>query len=119
MSFIKKRIQSFRHAFRGIGTLIGQTPNMRIHLIAAIAAITLGFVFRISKVEWLTVITVTALVFVMEAINSSLETLSDYASKKETHPAIRKVKDIAAAGVLFAALAALIAELMIFLPKIF
>ncbi|HAR38457.1 MAG TPA: diacylglycerol kinase, partial [Porphyromonadaceae bacterium] len=47
-----------------------------------------------------------------------LEVLADYACNKEMHPAIKKVKDLAAAGVLIAALAALAVGLVVFLPKI-
>ena len=118
MNYIKKRIQSFGYAFQGLGTLFRETPNAQIQLIAAIVAVTMGFVLHISSEEWLAVIIVIGLVLALEAINSSLETLADYACNKEIHPLIRKVKDLAAAGVLLAALAALVVGIVLFLPKI-
>jgi diacylglycerol kinase len=118
MNYIKKRIQSFGYAFQGLGTLFRETPNAQIQLIAAIVAVTMGFVLHISSEEWLAVIIVIGLVLALEAINSSLETLADYACNKEIHPSIRKVKDLAAAGVLLAALAALVVGIVLFLPKI-
>lgn len=118
MNYIKKRIQSFGYAFQGLGTLFRETPNAQIQLIAAIVAVTMGFLLHISTEEWLAVIIVIGLVLALEAINSSLETLADYACNKEIHPLIRKVKDLAAAGVLLAALAALVVGIVLFLPKI-
>jgi len=118
MNYIKKRIQSFGYAFQGLGTLFRETPNAQIQLIAAIVAVTMGFVLHISTEEWLAVIIVIGLVLALEALNSSLETLADYACNKEIHPLIRKVKDLAAAGVLLAALAALVVGIVLFLPKI-
>ena len=53
----------------------------------------------------------------MEAVNTSIETLSDFVTK-ERNESIKKVKDLAAAGVLMATIAALAVGILIFLPKI-
>lgn len=119
MSYIKERIQSFKHALRGIQALFRGTPNARVQLVAAVIAIILGGVFHISSGEWLAIAIVIGLVLAMEAINTALEILADYASKQEIYPAIRNAKDIAAAGVLIAALIAVAVGAIIFLPKIF
>ncbi|MBK5196472.1 MAG: diacylglycerol kinase family protein [Proteiniphilum sp.] len=118
MGYIKNRILSFRYAFRGAATLFRETPNIRLQLAAAIAAVITGFSLHISREEWLAIIIVTGGVFAMEAMNSALEHLSDFTCRKEIHPAIKKVKDISAAAVLLAAMAALAVEIVIFLPKI-
>lgn len=117
-NYFQNRLKSFRYAFRGVKTLFAETPNALIHLIMAVLAIALGVVFAISLSEWLAVIIVIGLVFSMEAINTSIEKLADYACKKEVHPLIKKVKDLAAAGVLLSAIAALIVGFIVFLPKI-
>ncbi|HBG58976.1 MAG TPA: diacylglycerol kinase, partial [Porphyromonadaceae bacterium] len=67
MNYFKKRIQSFGHAFRGICTLFKKTPNALIQLFAAVAAVVLGFMLRISNGEWLAVIIVIGFVFALEA----------------------------------------------------
>ena len=115
--FLKKRIQSFNYAFQGIATLFRETPNAFIHLFLAVSAILLGFLFSISATEWLAVIIIIGLVLALEAINTSIETLADFACK-ERNESIKKVKDLAAAGVLLASIAALAAGVVIFLPKI-
>lgn len=119
MSYIRKRIQSFTHAFRGLRSLLEETPNAFIHLIAAIIVIALGFVYSISNGEWVAIIIVIGTVFSAEAVNTSLERLSDYASNKEIHPIIKRVKDLAASAVLITVLTALTVGTIIFLPKIF
>ena len=116
-SFIRKRITSFRYAFQGIATLFRETPNAAIHLVMAVFAILLGLFFPISATEWLAVIIVIGLVFALEAVNTSIETLSDFVTK-ERNESIKKVKDLAAAGVLMATIAALAVGILIFLPKI-
>lgn len=118
MGYIKKRILSFRYAFRGTATLFRETPNIRLQLAAAITAVIMGFLLHISHGEWLAIIIVTGDVFAMEAMNSAMEQLADFTCKQEIHPAIKKVKDISAAAVLLAAVAALVVGLVIFLPKI-
>ena len=118
MGYIIKRILSFRYAFRGVATLFRETPNIRLQLAAAISAVIMGFLLHISRGEWLAIIIVTGSVFAMEALNSAVEVLSDYACRQEIHPAIKKVKDLSAAAVLLAAVAALAVGIVIFLPKI-
>lgn len=117
-SFLKKRLKSFSFAFQGIATMFKETPNAWIHLYLAILAIGMGFVFEISKGEWLAIIIVIGLVFSMEAINTSLENLADYTCDKEINPLIKKVKDLAAGGVLLAAFSAFFVGLVIFLKRI-
>ena len=44
---IKKRLQSFRYAFAGLGVLFREEHNSWIHAIAAVLAVIAGFIFRI------------------------------------------------------------------------
>ncbi len=117
-NYFKKRKESFGHAFRGVKTLFEETPNARIHLVMAILAVALGFIFHISSGEWLAVIIVIGLVLALEAMNTAIETLADFACDKKIHPLIKIVKDVSATGVLLAAIAALVVGIIVFLPKI-
>jgi diacylglycerol kinase len=114
---ISQRLLSFKYAFAGLRTLFIEEHNARIHVIAALVAIVLGFVLKISGSEWIALISVMGLVFICELFNTSLEALADFASA-EKHPQIKKVKDLAAAAVLISALAAFITGVILFLPKI-
>ena len=117
LSFIRKRITSFRYAFQGIATFFRETPNAIVHLIMAILAILFGFIFSISTTEWLAIIIVIGLVLALEAVNTSIEMLADFVCQ-ERNKSIKKVKDVAAAGVLIASIAALAVGILVFLPKI-
>jgi undecaprenol kinase/diacylglycerol kinase (ATP) len=112
-----KRFHSFKYAFNGLIILIREEHNARIHLIAAVLAIILGFVLEISLTEWISIIFAIGLVVSLEIINSAIENIADYISP-ENNKQIKRIKDLAAAGVLVGAIASVCIGLIIFLPKI-
>ncbi len=114
---LKKRLNSFRYAFAGLGDLLHTQPNARIHLLATLLVLAAGFYFNISTAEWCAAILAIALVFSTEAFNTAIEFLTDLASP-DYHPLAGKAKDVAAAAVLIAAIGAAAVGLIIFLPKI-
>jgi len=67
--------------------------------------------------EWIAISIVIGSVFAAEAINSSIEALSDLVSP-DYNEAIKKTKDLAAGAVLILALVAATVGLIIFIPKI-
>ncbi len=113
----RKRVKSFGHAIDGLRILLREEWNARIHLAAMICAVVAGFVFHLSLGEWMAVVLSIGIVFGFELINTSLEELADFVCP-ERREQIRKVKDLGAAAVLVAALAALVVGLLVFLPKI-
>jgi diacylglycerol kinase (ATP) len=115
---IEARLRSFVYAFHGLANAFRHEPNIRIHSVAAIAAITLGFILHISANEWLAVIIVIAGVIASEIFNSAIEGLTDLLSPEISKKA-GVIKDMAAGAVSIAALGALIVGLLIFLPKVF
>lgn len=114
---ISKRIKSFRFAFNGFKILIKEEHNARIHLFAAACALIAGFALKISIFEWIAIVFAIGFVITLEIINSAIENISDFISP-EKHESIKKIKDLAAAGVLLSAVTALIIGLIIFIPKI-
>ncbi|MDE7349868.1 MAG: diacylglycerol kinase family protein [Muribaculaceae bacterium] len=114
---IRKRMRSFGYAFAGIGTLLRDEHNSRIHVLAMVCAVALGFVLDISATEWCVVALCCGAVLMAEAMNSAVEALADLVSP-EYHPLVKKAKDVGAAGVLMMAMGAAAAGLIIFLPKI-
>lgn len=115
---IRKRLRSFKFAFRGLSILLLTQPNARIHLVAATVAVSGGFYFRISVTEWMLIFISIGMVLAMEAMNSALESLTDLVSPGH-HPLAGRAKDLAAAAVLLTAIAALAVGIQIFLPKLF
>ena len=116
MSTLKKRIDSFRFAFKGLADLFISQPNARIHGVATIIALILGGILRLSKIEWCLIILCIFAVLAAEAFNTALEYLTDLVSP-EYHELAGKTKDVAAAGVLLTAFGAFIIGIIIYLPK--
>jgi len=114
---IRARLESFKYAFDGIRTLFVNGHNSWLHFIAALLVIISGIAFRISATEWIAVIIAIGLVFSSEAINTSIEKLSDFVSP-EKRGSIKEVKDLAAAAVLISAITAILIGLIVFIPKI-
>jgi len=114
---ISDRLNSFRFAFNGIRILFVNEHNAWIHLAAALLAIIAGIIFKISFSEWVFIFIAIGLVFTSEAINTSIEKLSDFVSPEKLS-SIKEVKDLASAGVLISAITALIIGLIVFVPKI-
>lgn len=114
---VRQRFRSFRFAFAGLIAFFSAEHNARIHTAATVAVIISGILFDISSAEWLTVIIVTAMVWAAELFNTAIEKIMDYISPGH-HPQVKIIKDLSAAAVLVTAIAALIAGLIIFIPKI-
>ena len=114
---IRKRARSFLYAFIGIRTMLRDEHNSRIHVFAMICAVLLGFILRLSSIEWCVVALCCGGVLMAEAMNSAVEALADLVSP-DFNPLVKKAKDVGAAGVLMMAIAAATAGLIIFLPKL-
>jgi len=109
------RLASFRHAIRGLGFLLRDQHNARIHLAASLGVVALGLVLGVSRADWGLLVLAMALVWLAEGLNSALEHLAD-ALHPDQHPLVGKAKDVAAGAVLVVALAAAIVGLLVFLP---
>lgn len=117
MNFLKKRLLSFYYAFQGIYAFFKSQHNMYIHVIAALVAILLGFIFQISRLEWMAVVLCIVLVFAAEMLNSAIEVLVDWVSSDRSAKA-KYIKDVSAAAVLIIAIGAAITGGIIFFPYI-
>jgi diacylglycerol kinase (ATP) len=107
------RAASFAFAFRGLRALLQAEPNARIHLLATVAAVGAGVALGIRPLEWCAVVTAIALVWMAEALNTAVETICDLVHP-EPHPLVARAKDVAAAGVLCAAIGAALIGAFIF-----
>lgn len=117
-NYIKGRIKSFEYAFNGLRILFKGERNAQIQLMVAIIALLLGIFLRISAMEWIVLCMLIGLVLAMEALNTAIEYLADFACNKKVETYIKKTKDLSAAAVLVMAITALIGGLIIFLPKL-
>jgi len=109
------RVNSFRYALAGGRVLITGQPNARIHLAATMLVVIGALVVRASRWEWALLILAIGLVWAMEALNTAIELLADEISV-EPRPRLGQAKDVAAFGVLAAAVAAMLIGLFVFIP---
>ena len=114
---LRRRAQSFVFALRGIRQLVMREPNARFHAVAATAVAALGLWLHISPVGLAVLALAIGLVFAAEAGNTALEALADRLAP-DPHPLVEVAKDVAAAGVLLAAVAAAAAGLAILGPPL-
>jgi diacylglycerol kinase (ATP) len=108
---------SFRAAFLGLGHLLRHEPNAQIHAALALIATGLGLWLGLTAVEWALLMALFGLVLGLEAMNTAVEGLADLTLPRRD-PRVGTVKDLAAAGVLVAALAAAAAGLFLFVPRL-
>jgi diacylglycerol kinase len=114
---MKRLIRSFGFAFKGIQYATASQLNFRIHLVASIVVIGLGFILHISTTEWQWIMLSITLVLVTELLNTAIETLTDLVSPTYNIKA-GHVKDVSAGAVVVAAVFAFITGLIIFIPKL-
>lgn len=115
--FVASRIHSFRHAFRGWWYVLRTQRNAWIHSIIATTVFAICFWLKLSAQDWAIIILTTAFVFSAEFINTSIEAVVDLATQ-EHHPLAKIGKDVGAAAVLVAALAAILVGLLILGPPL-
>jgi undecaprenol kinase len=93
-------------ALAGLAAAIRSERSLRFQVLALVAVAVLLAVLRVEPLWW-AIVGVTAFgVLAAELFNTALEHLVDHLHP-QTHPQVRRVKDIAAAAVLMAVCAAL------------
>lgn len=114
----KHFISSLEFALQGIKTVFAEERNMRTHVLMGVVAIILGFIVKLNLMEWLWLLLVIFLVWLVEIINTIFENVVDMVTDFHFHPIGKKIKDMAAGAVLLTACFALIVGTLLFLPKI-
>lgn len=112
---LKARLKSFKYALNGLWLVLKEEHNFWIHLLATAVVVTSGFYFQVLRSEWLWLVFAIGLVLTAEVFNSAIERLVDL-KQPERDPKAGKIKDLAAAAVLIAAITAAIIGGLIFWP---
>jgi len=113
----RRFIKSFQFALLGLKKVFLQEQNFRIHSGIALLVIILGLYLGLSVWEWIIIILLIALIFILEIINSIFERLLDLI-KPRIHEYVGDIKDMTAAAVFVGAIIAVIIGVIIFLPHI-
>ncbi len=110
-------MESFNYAVTGIIYTLKTERNMRIHFIISIVVIILSLFFDFSRGEMLLLFFAISLVFITEMINTAIERTVDLITE-DFHPLARVAKDIAAGGVLIAAINSLVVGYLLFFDRL-
>jgi diacylglycerol kinase (ATP) len=110
---------SFKYAADGIRYAFRTQRNFRIHSAIALMAVLLGIFSHLTPVEMAVIILTSALVMVLELLNTALESVVDLTIGHSYHNLAKIAKDCAAGAVLVAAIAALLIATMILVPSLF
>jgi diacylglycerol kinase (ATP) len=113
---INARKKSFDYAFAGISALFKTEHNMLLHLVGTVVVIVLMFIVPVSTMEIIALILSIGFVWVAEIFNTAIEKIMDFITE-ERKPQIKLIKDLSAAGVLVAAIVALLVGCFVFIPK--
>jgi diacylglycerol kinase (ATP) len=113
---MKGFLNSFRFAFKGI-RFGWQGRNFRIQCLIALTVVVSGFIFEISRTEWLSMLIIIGLVLSFEIMNTAIEHLVNLISP-EFNPLAGKIKDLAAGAVLVLSIIAAGVGLIIFFPRL-
>jgi diacylglycerol kinase (ATP) len=111
----KNWVQRVNLAIEGVIYAVKTQRHMRYHLFAALAALILGLVLNISRIELILLCMAIVLVLATEMLNTAIETTVDLISE-EFHPLAKNAKDVAAGVVLIASIGALTLAYLILYP---
>jgi diacylglycerol kinase len=115
--YLKSRLKSILIALDGIKYVLVTQQNARIHIGFTLAVFLLGWLLKLSRIEWIALLLVVGLVWIAELLNTAVEVVIDIIRPEENRAA-KIAKDISAGGVLFAAFISILVGILIFGPHL-
>ncbi|WP_378187595.1 diacylglycerol kinase [Aquimarina sp. W85] len=113
--FLSGRIRGGGYALKGAFLLLKTEASIQVQITIAVIMTILGIYFDISRVDWILQIFAIGLVLSIEGINTAIEAIADFIHP-DFHNKIGFIKDIAAGAVFFAAFAAFLIGVIIYIP---
>ena len=110
----RRLFESFNYAIEGFLYVLKTQKNMRLHFLAAIIILLLGFYYNFTKIELILLLLTICFVLIAEMFNTGVELIIDLITD-EFHPLARIIKDIAAGAVLVASINAVFVGYLLFL----
>lgn len=109
---------SFKYAWAGVQYAFQTQRNFRIHIVVGVAAIALGILLKLTRVEIAIIGLTIGAVLTMELLNTAIESVVDLTVKQTYHELAKIAKDCAAGAVLISALAAVLVAGSLLLPPL-
>jgi len=114
---VRKLIDSFNYAVKGIIYALSSQKNMKIHFLATFFVLFISLFFNLSRIEFMILIFTISLVVVTEMINTSIEKTIDMFTEKY-HPLAEIAKNVAAGAVLISAINSIFVAYLIFFDRV-
>lgn len=114
----KKLFNSFKFAFHGVVQAVQKETNVKIHLTALIIVLILSYILKISQVEFILVLIISAIVISAELFNTAIETTVDLIVDDKYTKLAKVAKDVSAGAVLIAAFSAVIIGYIVFYERL-
>lgn len=114
--FTSGRLKSMKFAVQGAIKLLTTEHSVMTQVGIGVILTICGFVFDISRTDWMFQIFAIGLVLSVEGLNTAVEKIADFIHP-EFHEKIGFIKDIAAGAVFFAAMTAIAIGCLIYIPK--
>ena len=111
---MKRFIQSFKDAFRGIYVTIKSERNIKVMIAGMLFMIVAGILVKIAAWEWAAIVLCFALVLSLELHNTAIEALGD-AITLEQNEYVGHAKDAGSGSVLIASICAFLIGCITFL----
>ena len=108
---------SIKNCLEGINFVITNESNFKKEIVIGIIALLLSYILKISRIEFIIILIMIALVLTSEIINTSIEKVVDLYTKDYNNLA-KIAKDVSAGSVLVMSIFSLLVGAIIFLPKI-
>ena len=115
--FLIRFWQTTKIAANGIALAIESERSFRLHILAAALVSFVGYSIGLSSWEWALLFLTFGLLMALELVNTAIETVADFIHP-DHHPAIKRIKDLAAGAVLIAAVFSVAIGIVLFAPKL-
>jgi diacylglycerol kinase len=110
-------LKSFQCAIQGVAYVFRTQRNAKFHAAALVVVLATAAWLQLPSLQWAVLILTAGLVFVAEVANTVIETLVDLVSP-DYHELAGRAKDVAAGGVLSAAVLAAVVGLILMGPPL-
>jgi undecaprenol kinase len=110
-------VKSVGFAMEGVVALFKSERNARIHTGIAVVVLSLALYLHVSAVKFCLLVLMFGMVLSMEAANTAIEKICNMHTK-DFDPKVKVIKDLGAAAVLLAGVAAIVVGLVILVPYI-
>ena len=109
-------LKSWAVSVEGLVTAIRTERNVALTFGAAVLAVIIAALLRVTLFEWVIVVLCIGLVITTELVNTAIESVTDLAIGEEIHPLAKMAKDTASAATLIASATSLIIAVLVFGP---